>query len=67
MAQQQRRPLATASEVADYLGVPVATLHQWRYKGVGPRASRVGRHLRYRWEDVDAYVAKQASDDRSTA
>lgn len=49
--------LWSAVEVSAYLGVPVATLHQWRYRGSGPDAYRVGRHLRYdpasvhRWLD----------------
>lgn len=41
--------LATAEQVSEYLGVPVTTLHAWRYRGTGPRASKVGRWLRYRW------------------
>lgn len=52
--------LATPAEVASYLQVPVKTLYTWRYKGVGPRAHRVGRHLRYRWEDVEAWLASNA-------
>lgn len=46
----QRRALErllTADEVAEFLGIPVATLYQWRHKGCGPDAYRVGRHLRY--------------------
>jgi predicted site-specific integrase-resolvase len=39
--------LWTPEDVSHFLGVPVATLYQWRRKGVGPTASRVGKHLRY--------------------
>lgn len=39
--------LLSVEEVADYLGVPVNTLYQWRHKGTGPVAFRVGRFLRY--------------------
>lgn len=39
--------LLSVKEVANYLGIPVATLYQWRHKGCGPEAYRVGRHLRY--------------------
>lgn len=56
-----KRPLATVDQVSRYLGVPVATLWAWRYRGTGPRAYRVGRHLRYRWEDVERYLNDQAS------
>ncbi len=55
-----KRPLGTTEQVSDYLGVPVHTLHQWRHRGVGPRASKVGRHLRYRWEDVEKWLDDQA-------
>ncbi|MDP9458993.1 MAG: helix-turn-helix domain-containing protein [Actinomycetota bacterium] len=57
---EQRRPLGATPEVAAYLGVPVQTLYVWRTKGVGPRAVRVGKHLRYRWSDVDAWLDQQA-------
>jgi excisionase family DNA binding protein len=46
--------------LADYLGVPVGTVYQWRYRGVGPRGSSVGRHVRYRRRDVDAWLEQQA-------
>jgi excisionase family DNA binding protein len=55
------RRLATPIEVAAYLQVPVKTLYAWRYEGKGPRAHRVGRHLRYRWEDVEAWLASTAA------
>lgn len=70
MSSSARRPLATPQEVADYLGVPVGTLYQWNHHKRGPKARRVGRHLRYRWEDVDAYVERREQgtvDDRATA
>ena len=28
--------LWTVHEVSEFLGIPVATLHQWRYLGTGP-------------------------------
>jgi len=47
-------------EFADYLGVPVGSVYAWRYKGAGPRAMKVGRHVRYRVEDVEAWIEAQA-------
>jgi predicted DNA-binding transcriptional regulator AlpA len=44
-------------DVAEYLGVPVQMLYDWRCKGYGPRGKRVGKYLRYdpaevrRWFD----------------
>jgi excisionase family DNA binding protein len=51
----------TPTEVATYLQVPVRTLYTWRYQRKGPRAHRVGRHLRYRWEDVESWLASEAT------
>jgi predicted DNA-binding transcriptional regulator AlpA len=39
--------LWTPEDLANYLGIPVQTLYQWRRKGTGPKGRRVGRHLRY--------------------
>ena len=39
--------LWTADDVSAFLGVPVTTLHQWRYLEQGPTTFRVGRYLRY--------------------
>ncbi|MEU2363074.1 helix-turn-helix domain-containing protein [Streptomyces noursei] len=58
-----RTPLATPEEVATYLGVPVKTLYQWRHRHIGPDALKVGRHLRYRWQEVDAWLNAQTSYD----
>lgn len=52
----RREALASAAEVAEYLGVPLNTLYVWRVRGKGPKGARVGRHLRYSWADVDAYI-----------
>ena len=51
--------LWTVEETALYLQVPKATLYQWRYLGIGPKAGRVGRHLRYDPEDVRAWFRQQ--------
>ena len=49
----------TPEEVAERLRVPRATLYAWRYKNIGPAAVRLGRHLRYRVEAVEAWEAEQ--------
>ncbi|MGH9167369.1 MAG: helix-turn-helix domain-containing protein [Acidimicrobiia bacterium] len=48
--------LLTVKELADYLGVPVATIYAWRYRGEGPPGFRVGRHLRFRQGDVEQWI-----------
>lgn len=59
------RGLWSLQELADYLGVPASTCYQWRHKGSGPRGIRVGRHVRYRPEDVETWLAEHA--DREPA
>jgi excisionase family DNA binding protein len=54
--------LLTIAEVADYLGVPVGTLYQWRHKRTGPKGIRVGRHVRYRPREVEAWLDSLARD-----
>jgi excisionase family DNA binding protein len=44
-------------DVAEYLDVPAQTVYQWRTKGYGPPGVRVGRYVKYRPEDVRAWVA----------
>lgn len=46
----------TAEELAQLVRVPIATVYTWRYKGDGPPAARVGRHLRYRRDAVDEWL-----------
>jgi excisionase family DNA binding protein len=58
--------LLTARDVAQFLGIPMATLYSWRTRGIAPRAVRVGKHLRFRRADVDAWV-DQHVDDRAGA
>ncbi|MFI6471497.1 helix-turn-helix transcriptional regulator [Streptomyces sp. NPDC050516] len=57
------RKLATAQELADYCGVPLATVYQWSHRGGGPRMIKVGRHLRARWEDVERWLDEQSIGD----
>lgn len=53
--------LMTIDAVAEYLGVPKATLHAWSSRGQGPRRYKVGKHLRYRKSDVDTWLERQAA------
>jgi len=48
--------LITPSEVADLLRLPLQTIYGWRHRRQGPPAMRVGRHLRYRRRDVEAWL-----------
>jgi len=54
--------LLTPSELADYLGVPVATLYVWRHRRQGPPGFRAGRYLRYRLSDVERWIDERLRD-----
>jgi len=43
----QDAPLWTVHELSMYLKIPVGTIYQWRHRGEGPPAMRLGNHLRW--------------------
>lgn len=51
-------PLLTVDDVAAMTGIARQTLYKWRSEktGKGPTAVVIGRRLRYRREDVDAWI-----------
>lgn len=55
----------TEREVAEQLGLSVATLRAWRHRGKGPRFLRLGRSVRYLPSDVDEFVRASAVDTQS--
>ena len=56
--------LLSPRQLADYLDVPLTTLYSWRYSGDGPPGFRVGKHVRYRWTDVQEWVQDQLNTAR---
>ena len=50
------RRLLSPDELALYLGVPRATVYRWRSRREGPCGIRVGRHVRYRLEEVERWL-----------
>jgi excisionase family DNA binding protein len=52
-------PMLSIDQLAEYLAVSVRTLYDWRLSGRGPRAGHVGRSLRYRVGDVQAWLDAQ--------
>jgi len=64
-ASERLPPSAVLDETAlfTYLGgvVPRRTFGQWRYRGLGPRFVKLGRHVAYRKVDVDEWLAGKAS------
>lgn len=46
----------TTKEASEYLGLQPVTLECWRSRGGGPPFVKMGRAVRYRSEDLDAWV-----------
>ncbi|MFC8620636.1 helix-turn-helix transcriptional regulator [Streptomyces anulatus] len=52
----------SAEELAGFLGVPLNTVYVWNHRQQGPRAHKVGRYLRYRGPEVEAWLEARAVD-----
>ena len=48
--------LLSLRELASYLGVPASSVYYWRTQGKGPPGFQVGKQLRFRATDVDAWL-----------
>lgn len=59
-ALEMDEQLWTVEQLARFLALPVSTIYAWRYRGDGPRALRIGRHIRYRAEDIRAWLEEDA-------
>jgi excisionase family DNA binding protein len=58
------QPVLTLSELAARLSVSAQTLYDLRSKGRGPRGFRIGRELRFRASEVDAWLDRlEAADE----
>ena len=51
--------LIDTKAAAAYLGVAVATLTDFRLRGVGPNYIKVGRCVRYRRSDIEAWLVSR--------
>ena len=56
--------LLSPEALADWLGVPLATVYAWNHKATGPRYVRIGRHVRYRASDVEAWFSERGATTR---
>lgn len=48
--------LAKERDVEEFTGVSTATLRRWRAEGIGPKAIKLGRSIRYRKADLLAWL-----------
>jgi excisionase family DNA binding protein len=55
-------PLLTDDEAAAMLALSVTTLKKWRRLHRGPMYYRLGSAIRYRREDLEAFVARSAGN-----
>jgi predicted site-specific integrase-resolvase len=51
--------LLTQREAASILRLSERTLERWRVAGIGPRFVRLNHSIRYRDQDVNAFVASR--------
>lgn len=59
-------PLLREKEAAAFLGLTPRALQSWRQFGYGPRFVRIsGACIRYRQEDLDAWVASRLRESTS--
>ncbi|WP_041253766.1 helix-turn-helix domain-containing protein [Frankia sp. EAN1pec] len=56
-----RRRLWTIDDLANFLGVPVATVYKWRHAGEGPPGYRIGRYLRFDEKEVMDWLETRRS------
>ena len=53
------RTLLNEKQAAERLGVAVKTMQQWRHFGRGPKFAKIGRLVKYRGTDLDAYITSR--------
>ena len=52
-----KTPTLTEADAAKYVGFTAAALRVWRRRGRGPAYVRASRSIRYRQDDLDAWLA----------
>lgn len=51
--------LIGVEELAEWLGVPIQTIYDWRLSGRAPRAHKIGKHMRFALSDVEAWLEER--------
>jgi excisionase family DNA binding protein len=51
-----KQPLLNQTQAAEVLAVQPRTMESWRCRGGGPPFVRVGRRVRYRLKDLQAWI-----------
>ena len=53
--------MMTERELAERTRISPRTWQQWRGAGGGPPYVKIGRAVRYRWSQVEAWIASQST------
>ena len=59
--------LLTTEQAASAYSLSQSTLRKWRCIGEGPRFTRIGRAVRYRRSELDAFVEGRTFDSTAQA
>ena len=57
----------TVKDLAERLGVATVTVRRWIYAGEAPPHIRIGRTIRFRLEDIEAWEAERAAEQLERA
>jgi excisionase family DNA binding protein len=57
--------LLNETRAAEYLGLSVRTLQAWRVRGGGPVFVKLGRAVRYRPDDLNAWITERMAASTS--
>lgn len=53
----------TPTDICRELQIPLQTFYQWRSRGVGPPAYRIGKHLRVSQADYETWLSLQSDPE----
>ncbi len=56
MVRVMANVLLDKHDLSEEWQIPESTLDQWAYLGKGPAYIKIGRHRRYRREDIEAWL-----------
>ncbi|VEI03733.1 Predicted transcriptional regulator [Acidipropionibacterium jensenii] len=59
MRNEMASEYLTTVQVAGLLNQAAGTLRYWRHEGIGPKSFKLGRSVRYRRADIEAWVTEQ--------
>lgn len=58
----EKNRLVNEAAAAEYLGAPVTSLRQWRFRMVGPRYYKFYSTVRYKFYDLDEFLAGESKE-----